>query len=83
MNFWSFSLKKLKYRLRKINTDPNILLIVGPSILSRRRIAAVEKMTKAAIIGRRRFHVTYFIYCIMTIVAEVKERSPDSVTASA
>jgi hypothetical protein len=76
-------LKKLKYRLRKISTTPRIFLIAGPSMQSSMRIAAVEKTTNAATIGRSRFHVTYFTYCIITTVADVRERSPERVTASA
>lgn len=66
-----------------MSITPRILLIVGPSILSRRRIAAVENTTNAPIIGKRRFHVTYLTYCNITTVAEVRERSPERVTASA
>ena len=62
---------------------PNILLIVGPSIFSSISIAAVENMMKAPSIGRNRFQVTYFIYWSITIVAEVSDRSPERVTASA
>ena len=32
--------------------------------------------------GRRRFHFTYLIYFNMTTVAEVRESSPERVTAS-
>ena len=46
-------------------------------------IAIVENMTKAPTIGSRRFHVTNFTYCIITIVADVSDNIPESVTASA
>ena len=80
--FWSFSLKKLKYRLMIISTMPKIILIVFPSILSRRHIAMVENTTNAATKGSNRFHVTNFIYFSITTVAEVSESNPESVTAS-
>ena len=62
---------------------PRIILIALPSILSSRRIAIVENMTNAATIARSRFQVTYLTYLIMTIVADVNESRPESVTASA
>ena len=60
-----------------------MILIVGPSSLSRREMAAVEKTTNAAVIGMSLFQVTYFTYWIITTVAEVRESRPDRVTASA
>jgi hypothetical protein len=57
--------------------------MVGPSILSSIRIAIVEKILNAATMGRRRFHVTYFRYWIITTVAEVRDNRPERVTASA
>lgn len=83
MYFCSLSLKKLKYRLNKISMSPRIILIVGPSILSSSIIAAVENTTNVTIMGKKRFQVTYLIYCSITTVAEVSDRSPERVTASA
>ena len=51
--------------------------------MSRKRIANVEKITKAQIIGMSRFHVTYLTYCTITAVADVSDNRPDRVTASA
>ena len=56
--------------------------MVLPSILSSRHIAIVENTINAAMIGSKRFHVTYFKYLTITTVAEVKESRPESVTAS-
>ena len=44
---------------------------------------AMTPITKAPTIGKSRFHVTYFTYWIITAVAEVRDRRPDRVTASA
>ena len=66
-----------------ISITPRITLIARPSILSSRLIAMVEKTMNAAIIGRIRFHVTYFIYLTITAAADVRDNRPDSVTASA
>ena len=55
-------MKKLKYRLRKMSMHPRIVLIIGPSILSSIRIAAVDHTMNATKIGRKRFQVTYFTY---------------------
>ena len=62
---------------------PRILLMIGPSILSSMQIAMVEKITNAKVIGRKRFHVTYFTYFTMTNAADVSDSSPERVTASA
>lgn len=47
------------------------------------QIAIVEKITNAKVIGRKRFHVTYFTYFTMTNAADVSDSSPERVTASA
>ena len=62
---------------------PRIILIEGPSILSSRYIATVEKIVNATMIGRKRFQFTYLMYWAITTVAEVSENRPESVTASA
>ena len=66
----------------KISIRPRVILIATPSILSSMLVAIVEKTTNAAIVGSRRFQVTYFRYLIMTPAADVNERSPERVTAS-
>ena len=48
--------------LRKMSMHPRIVLIIGPSILSSIRIAAVENTMNATKIDRKRFQVTYFTY---------------------
>ena len=66
-----------------ISITPRIILIARPSILSSRLIAMVEKMMNDAITGRIRFQVTYFRYLNITAAADVRDNSPDRVTASA
>ena len=57
--------------------------MIGPSILSSMQIAMVENITNANVIGKKRFHVTYFTYFTITTAADVSDSIPDSVTASA
>ena len=50
---------------------------------SSRHIAKVENRKNAAVTGRSRLQLTYFIYLTITTVAEVSESNPERVTASA